>query len=130
METSFDCNLKGRRMKRFEFGAKLLILVSLTAVSACGPSGSQLVGKWDGTGPESFHCILDIAKNGDNFSINTENFTPGGSGRCDHFSGNYTMTKEGNLVRGAESVVLSFDKSKNKFSNYDFGEWLYFTKVQ
>lgn len=117
-------------MKRLAFGAKLLAVVPLTVVLSCGPSGSQLVGKWDGTGPESFHCILDISQNGDNFAIKTENFTPGGSGRCDHFSGIYTMTKEGNLARGAEGVVLSFDKSKNQFSNYQFQEWLYFTKSQ
>jgi hypothetical protein len=80
--------------------------------------------------PESFHCILDISQNGDSVAIKTENFTPGGSGRCDTFTGIFTLTKEGNLARGDQGVVLSFDKSKNQLSSYEYREWLYFTKTQ
>jgi hypothetical protein len=118
-------------MKRFAFVATMFVFGLFTALVACGPSSPNLVGKWDGTGPESFHCVLDISQSGDNLAIRTQNLTPGGSGRCDSFDGNYTMTKEGNLARGSEGVVLSFDKTKNQLSNFEhYHEWLVFAKTQ
>jgi hypothetical protein len=118
-------------MKRVVLIGAIQIAAALccTALVACESTGSQLVGKWDGTGPDSFHCVLDISKNGDSVAIKTENFTPGGSGRCDQYAGLFKITKEGNLERGAEGVVLSFDKSKSQLSSYR-GEWYYFTKTQ
>jgi len=113
----------------------LLAVVLLAALVARGqskPTGSDYLGKWEGTidsltggdGP----CHLEISSLGVSFVMKSVRQT---IGNCVHYEGVFTLTPEGNLKGGQMGeLLISFDKAKNQAVVSGMGKLRYLTKAQ
>jgi hypothetical protein len=113
-------------------------LAVLTAgLVACGPSkptGSNYLGKWEGTGRNAMFgrdvsCHFDISTVGQSFLIKGEGPV---LGDCAEYGGIFILTPEGNLRRGngLGELVISFDKDKNQAIVSAGGELKYWIRAE
>lgn len=123
-----------RRKGAMKPTAAFMAITLAASLMACGPSkssGSEYLGKWEGTWKSSgtYSCPLEISRNGESFLVTVEGEHGGTGAICEDFRGVFTLTPEGNLKGvSMETSLFFYDRQKDRVAFSSYGEVQYLKK--